>query len=124
AEGQVLVRAIYLSLDPYMRGRINPGRNYAAGVAVGEVMTGRVIGEVVTSRRAGFAAGDIVHANIGWQEYGLSGGEELRRIDPALAPISTGLGLLGMPGLTAYFCLTDIGAPRAGETVLVTAASG
>ena len=124
ADGQVLVRAIYLSLDPYMRGRINPGRNYAAGVAVGEVMTGRVVGEVMASRRPGFATGDIVHANIGWQEYGVTGDAELRKIDPALAPISTGLGLLGMPGLTAYFCLLDVGNPRAGDTVLVTAASG
>lgn len=124
AEGQVLVRTIYLSLDPYMRGRINPARNYAQGVAVGEIMTGRVVGEVVASRRPGYAAGDIVHANIGWQDYGVTGDAELRRIDPGLAPISTGLGLLGMPGLTAYFCLLDVGAPKAGDTVLVTAASG
>ena len=123
-DGEVLVRAIYLSLDPYMRGRINPGRNYTQGVAPGEVMTGRVVGQVAASRRPGFAEGDIVHANIGWQECGVTGDGELRKIDPALAPISTGLGLLGMPGLTAYFCLLDVGQPRAGETVLITAASG
>ncbi len=124
ADGEVLVRAIYLSLDPYMRGRINPGRNYAQGVGIGQVMTGRVVGEVIASRRQGYGPGDIVHANIGWQEYGTTGDSELRKIDPALAPISTGLGLLGMPGLTAYFCLLDVGAPRAGDTVLITAASG
>jgi NADPH-dependent curcumin reductase CurA len=122
--GQFLVRARYLSLDPYMRGRMSDAPSYARPVQVGEVMTGAVVGEVVRSSHPDFAVGQVVEDRIGWQEYGLSSGREARRIDPALAPISTALGVLGMPGLTAYFGLLEVGQPRPGETVVVSAASG
>lgn len=122
--GQVLVRSIYLSMDPYMRGRISPARNYKDGVSPGQVMTGRVVGQVLESRHAGYMAGDVVMGELGWTETGVADGQDLRKVDPALAPISTALGLLGMPGLTAYFALLDLGEPRPGDTVLVTAASG
>jgi len=123
-EGQVLVRAIYLSLDPYMRGRMRDTKSYAPPVAIDAVMTGGVVGRVAASRNPKFKEGDIVGGLLGWQDYALSDGKDLRKIDPELAPISTALGVLGMPGLTAYFALLDIGRPQAGETVLVTAASG
>ena len=123
-EGQVLIRTIYLSLDPYMRGRMRAGPSYAAALQVGDVMTGGVVGEVISSRSSEFSVGDIVNANLGWQAYGVADPGELRRVDPTLAPISTGLGILGMPGSTAYFGLLDIGQPQAGETVVVSAASG
>ena len=122
--GEILVRTQYLSLDPYMRGRMNEGASYAPGVALGEVMVGGTVGEVVTSRHAGFAEGDIAQVHSGWQAYGVSSGDEARKIDPALAPISTSLGVLGMPGITAYFGLLDIGQPGDGETVVVSGAAG
>jgi NADPH-dependent curcumin reductase CurA len=122
--GQMLLRSIYLSLDPYMRGRMNAGKSYARPVDVGEVMEGRAVGEVVESQRPDYAPGDIVFAPIGWQEYLLSDGTGARRIDPSIRPISYALGLLGMPGLTAYTGLLNIGQPRAGETLVVAAASG
>jgi NADPH-dependent curcumin reductase CurA len=122
--GQVLVRVIYLSLDPYMRGRMRDAASYAPPVAIGEVMTGGTVGEVVQSNHAGFKVGDIVEERLGWQEYALSNGAALRKIDPSLAPISTANGVLGMPGMTAYFGLFEVGQPRAGETVVVSAASG
>lgn len=121
---EVLVRNVYLSLDPYMRGRMRDAASYAAPVGIGEVMTGGTVGEVVQSNRAGFKVGDIVEDRLGWQEYALTGGGTLRKIDPALAPISTANGVLGMPGMTAYFGLFDVGQPKAGETVVVSAASG
>jgi NADPH-dependent curcumin reductase len=121
---QVLVRVIYLSLDPYMRGRMRDAASYAAPVGLGDVMPGGTVGEVVTSNHPGFKAGDIVEDRLGWQEYGLSNGTTLRKIDPALAPISTANGVLGMPGLTAWFGLLEIGEPKPGETVVVSAASG
>lgn len=122
--GQVLVQSLYLSLDPYMRGRMSAAKSYAASTEIGDVMTGGVVGRVVESKHAGFKPGDIVNGTIGWQEYGLLEGSELRKIDPSLAPISTAVGVLGMPGLTAYFGLFEIGKPRPGETVVVSAASG
>jgi NADPH-dependent curcumin reductase CurA len=122
--GEMLCRTIYLSLDPYMRGRMSPGPSYARGVSVGEVMVGRTVAEVVESDLDGFAPGDLVLCSNGWQEYALSDGAGVRRLDPAFAPISTALGVLGMPGLTAYVGLIDIGGARAGETVVVSAASG
>ena len=121
--GQALVRVIYLSLDPYMRGRMRDAASYAAPVGIGEVMTGGTVGEVVSSNIAGLKPGDIVEDRLGWQEYAL-GGPGLRRIDPSLAPISTANGVLGMPGMTAYFGLFEVGQPKAGETVVVSAASG
>ena len=123
-EGQVLVKSLYLSVDPYMRGRINQAKSYAANVQIGEVMVGGVIAEVAASKHADFEVGDIVNAHIGWQEYGVAGGDELRKIDPGLAPISTGAGILGMPGLTAYFGLLEVGKLQEGETVFVSGAAG
>ena len=123
-EGQVLVKSLYLSVDPYMRGRINQAKSYAANVQIGDVMVGGVIAEVAASKHADFEVGDIVNAHIGWQEYGVAGGDELRKIDPSLAPISTGAGILGMPGLTAYFGLLEVGKLQEGETVFVSGAAG
>jgi NADPH-dependent curcumin reductase len=123
-EGEVLMRIRYLSLDPYMRGRMNAAKSYAKPAAVGEPMVGGTVGDVVTSRHPSYAAGDVVVGFGGWQEYALSNGAGLRKLDPAAAPISTALGVLGMPGMTAYTGLFEIGQPRAGETVVVAAASG
>ncbi len=121
---QALVRAIYLSVDPYMRGRISAAKSYAKPVEIGEVMVGGVVGEVVSSADSGLEAGDIVEGMLGWQEYAVADVTALRRVDPKLAPISTALGVLGMPGITAYFALLDVGRPKAGETVLVSSAAG
>jgi NADPH-dependent curcumin reductase len=123
-EGEVLVRGIYLSLDPYMRGRISGQRSYARPVEVGAVMEGRVVGEVARSRDPSFRAGDYVLGGFGWQLYSAVPGTGLLKLDPADAPLSTALGVLGMPGLTAYVGLDEIGKPRRGETVVVSAASG
>jgi NADPH-dependent curcumin reductase len=123
-DGDVLRRTIYLSLDPYMRGRMSDGPSYATPVALGEVMGGQTVGEVVESRNPAFRPGDIVTSYDGWQEYACSSGKDLRRLDPVAAPISSALGVLGMPGLTAYVGLLDIGQPKPGETVVVSAASG
>ena len=122
--GQVLVRVIYLSLDPYMRGRMRDVASYAPPVGLGEVMTGGTVGQVVASKNPGFEVGDIVEDRLGWQEYGVGGGGSMRKIDPSLAPISTANGILGMPGMTAYCGLFEVGAPKVGETVVVSAASG
>lgn len=122
--GEMLVRARWLSLDPYMRGRMSDAPSYARPVAVGEVMVGAVVGEVVRSQHPDFAVGDVVEERLGWQEYAVSRGREARKVDPTLAPISTALGILGMPGLTAYFGLLEVGRPRPGETVVVSAAAG
>jgi NADPH-dependent curcumin reductase CurA len=123
-EGEVLTRTIYLSLDPYMRGRMNPGRSYAPSVELGGVMVGGTVGEVVESRHPAFAAGDLVVGYDGWQTHAVASGAGLRKLDAGQAPISTALGVLGMPGMTAYVGLLDIGRPRAGETVVVSAAAG
>lgn len=122
--GEVLVRIIYASIDPYMRGRMRAGASYAAPIELGAVMGGGVVGEVVASKHRFFKVGDIVEDRLGWQEYGIGGGATMRKIDPALAPISTANGVLGMPGMTAWFGLFDIGQPKPGETVVVSAASG
>src|SRR3954451_18211770 len=100
--GQMLLRTVYLSLDPYMRGRMNAGPSYAPPVEVGAVMEGRAVCAVVRSSLPQYRPGDIVFAGTGWQEYALSDGHGVRKIDPALGPISYALGVLGMPGLTAY----------------------
>jgi NADPH-dependent curcumin reductase CurA len=121
---QVLLRTIYLSLDPYMRGRMNAGPSYAPPVEVGQVMEGGTISAVVESRSPAFAPGDVVLGYTGWQEYAVASAESLRKLDPARAPVSTALGVLGMPGLTAYTGLLNIGRPKPGETVVVAAASG
>lgn len=124
APGQVLLRTRYLSLDPYMRGRMSDARSYAPPVALGAVMTGQTVSVVEASQVPGFQPGDLVLANVGWQDYGLSDGRDLVRIDPANPHPSYALGVLGMPGLTAYVGLLDIGQPQAGETVVVAAATG
>jgi NADPH-dependent curcumin reductase CurA len=123
-EGQVLLRTIWLSLDPYMRGRMNDGPSYVAPVPIGGVMEGGTVCEVIASYNPGFAKGDIVLSRAGWQTHALSDGKGLARIDPKLAPVSTAVGVLGMPGMTAYAGLLEIGKPQAGETVVVAAASG
>ncbi len=123
-EGQVLVRTIYLSLDPYMRGRMSPAKSYAASVELGDVMQGGTVGQIVESRLEGYEAGDYVLGFGGWQEYSVQGKEMLRKLDPKQVPISTALGVLGMPGFTAYAGLLEIGQPKEGETVVVSAASG
>ena len=123
-EGELLMRTRYLSLDPYMRGRMSPAKSYAKPAAVGAPMVGGTVGEVVKSRHPGYAAGDIVLGYGGWQDYALSSGTGLRKLDPAAAPVSTALGVLGMPGMTAYVGLLEIGQPKPGETVVVAAASG
>ena len=123
-DGEVLVHTNYLSVDPYMRGRMNDRASYAPNVQIGEVMVGTVVGEVVASKNLDFQVGDIATGGLGWQEYGVSDGNNLRKVDPTLAPISTALGILGMPGLTAYFGLLEICNPQAGETVFVSAAAG
>ena len=124
AAGQVLVKNLYLSLDPYMRGRMNAGPSYAANVAIGDVMVGRTVGEVVESSNSNFTAGDTVAAYLGWQQYALSGGADLQKVDAKAVPLTAYLGAVGMPGLTAWWGLLDIGAPKAGETVVVSAAAG
>jgi NADPH-dependent curcumin reductase CurA len=123
-EGEVLMRNRYLSLDPYMRGRMSAAKSYAKPAQVGEPMVGGTVGEIVKSRHPKYAAGDIVLGFGGWQDYALSNGAGLRKLDPTVAPISTALGVLGMPGMTAYVGLTEIGQPKPGETVVVAAASG
>jgi hypothetical protein len=123
-EGQVLLRTIWLSLDPYMRGRMSEGPSYVPPVPVGGVMEGGTVSEVVASNNPGFAKGDIVLSRAGWQTHALSDGKGLNKIDPKLGPVSTAVGVLGMPGMTAYTGLLDIGKPQPGETVVVAAASG
>jgi NADPH-dependent curcumin reductase CurA len=122
--GQMLLRTIYLSLDPYMRGRMDAGPSYAPRVEIGEVMVGRSVCEVIESNLEEFAPGDIVLSTSGWQEYSLATIDGVRRLDRSLVPISYALGVLGMPGLTAYTGLLNIGKPRPSETVVVAAASG
>jgi NADPH-dependent curcumin reductase CurA len=122
--GEVLLRTIWLSLDPYMRGRMSDGPSYAQPVPVNGVMEGGTVSEVAASNNPAFVKGDIVLSRAGWQTHAISSGQGLAKIDPKIAPISTAVGVLGMPGMTAYTGLLDIGKPQAGETVVVAAASG
>src|SRR6266513_5335087 len=122
--GEVLLRTIWLSLDPYMRGRMSEGPSYAQPVPIDGVMEGGTVSEVIASDNPGFAKGDIVLSRAGWQTHAISDGKGLAKIDAKLGPISTAVGVLGMPGMTAYTGLLDIGKPKAGETVVVSAASG
>ena len=128
--GQILVKAKWLSVDPYMRGRMSPATNYTKGVAIGEVMQGGGVGEVVASNHPAWKVGDIAESmSFGWQEWSvltpdIAGPAGVNRIDPGLAPIESSLSWLGMPGLTAYFGLLEVGRPRPGDTVVVSAASG
>ena len=123
-DGEVLVKNHWLSLDPYMRGRLSQQKSYVKGVEIGEVMTGETAGEVLESKHPKFKPGDKVTAPAGWQLYWCGKGELLTPLDASGVPLSYFLGCLGMPGRTAYFGLKDIGAPKAGETVVVSAASG
>ncbi|MDF0601740.1 NADP-dependent oxidoreductase [Psychromarinibacter sp. C21-152] len=123
-EGEVLLRTIWLSLDPYMRGRMNAGPSYAPPVEIGEAMAGQVVAEVVESRDSRLQAGDIVLAGIGWASHGVAEARLLRKLDPELAPVSTALGVLGMPGHTAWVGLNDILRMDSGETIVIGAATG
>ena len=122
--GGLLLRVKILSLDPYMRGRMDDRKSYAEPVALGSVMEGETVSQVVESDHPDYAIGDIVTARTGWCTHAASDGRGLRKLDPAVAPISTGVGVLGMPGFTAYGGLNVIGKPKAGETVVVAAATG
>jgi len=122
--GEILVRVIWLSLDPYMRGRMDDSKSYAASVPIGGVMEAGAVGEVIASSNAAFAVGDFVNGPFGWQTHAISDGTMVRKLDPALAPISTAVGVLGMPGLTAFVGLNDHGRPKKGETLVVGAATG
>ena len=124
ATGEVLLRTLYLSLDPYMRGRMSDGPSYAAPVALGEVMVGGTVSRVESSNHPDFKPGDLVLGQSGWQSLALSDGNGLNKLDAAMTHPSLALGVLGMPGFTAYMGLLDIGQPKAGETVVVAAASG
>jgi len=123
-EGEVLVRNEWLSLDPYMRGRMNEAKSYAPSVAIGEVMVGQTVGEVIESRDPRLQPGDKVLTSTGWQLYGVAKARDVTKIDVSRAPAPCYLGVLGMPGMTAWFGLREIGRPKAGETLVVSAASG
>ncbi len=130
--GEFVVAAHYLSADPLQRWRMEASTDYGATIPVGSMVWGRMVGQVVQSRNAEWSDGDYVEGMLGWQEHALSKGETVKaryapgvtRVDPALAPVSTALGVLGMPGVTAYFALLEICKPQAGETVVVSAAAG
>jgi NADPH-dependent curcumin reductase len=121
-DGEVLVKNLWLSLDPYMRGRMSDTKSYVKGVDIGEVMVGQTVGEVMESKHPGLKPGDKVLTQLGWQLYGTT--KEAMKVDGSRVPLSYYLGMLGMPGLTAYFGLKELGQPKAGETVVVSAASG
>ena len=122
--GQMLLGVTYLSLDPYMRGRMDDRKSYAAPVPLGGVMQGETVATVLASRHPDHNEGDVVTAYVGWASHGLSDGTRVRKIDPDAAPVTTALGVLGMPGFTAYAGLLTIGQPKPGETVVVAAATG
>ncbi len=122
--GEVLVKTVYLSVDPYMRGRITGVRTYADPVHVGDVMVGATVGQVIDSHAPSLQAGDFVVGYWGWQDHVVTAARYLQKLDPNLAPVSTALGVLGMPGMTAYFGFLDICQPKAGETVVVSGAAG
>src|SRR5690606_16385310 len=123
-DNEVLVKILYLSLDPAMRGWMNEGKSYIAPVQLGEVMRAGAVGKVLESKHPKFNAGDFVSGALGVQEYATVDGKQLTRIDPSLAPLPVYLGTLGMPGMTAYFGLLDVGKPQPGQTVVVSGAAG
>ena len=123
-EGEFVVRVHYMSLDPYMRGRMDEAKSYAKKAEVGAVMVGTVVGEVIESRHEKYKVGDFVETRTGWQLYGKSDGGGVRKIDPHYVPLPAYLGAVGMPGVTAWIGLNEFGRPKAGETVVVSAASG
>ena len=122
--GQILLKTKLLSLDPYMRGRISDAKSYAPPFAIGEPLGGQTVSEVIASNNPEFAVGDVALAFGGWQDYSVSSGGDLQKLDPGAAPVSTALGVLGMPGMTAYTGLKNIGLPKPGETLAVAAAAG
>jgi NADPH-dependent curcumin reductase len=124
SEGQALVENLWLSLDPYMRGRISDAKSYVKSLEIGDVMVGQTVGRILESRATGLERGDTVLTQLGWQLYGCAKREQLTKVDGSRVPLTYYLGVLGMPGLTAYFGLKEIGRPKAGETVVVSAASG
>ncbi|BCB02402.1 NADP-dependent oxidoreductase [Bacillus sp. KH172YL63] len=124
SDGEVLVKTLYLSVDPYMRGRMSDAKSYVAPFQLNEALAGGAVGEIVESRSDLFKKGDFVVGMLPWQEYAVANEKEVRSIDPNVAPISTHLSILGMTGLTAYFGLIDIGQPKEGETVVVSGAAG
>jgi NADPH-dependent curcumin reductase CurA len=123
-EGMVLVKTLYLSVDPYMRGRMSGIKTYISPYELEKPITGGVVGEVIESKSSDFRVGDFVVGNLNWSDFNTVDSRELRKVDPDIAPISTALGILGMPGLTAYFGLLDIGKPVQGETVVISGAAG
>lgn len=123
-DGELLLKTRYLSLDPYMRGRMSAGPSYAQNVALNDVMLGGTVSEVLESKHPDFAAGDNVLSNSGWQEFETTGAQGIRKLDPRITRLSYGLGVLGMPGLTAYVGLLDLGEPKPGETVVLAASTG
>lgn len=123
-EGEILLRTKYLSLDPYMRARMEPVKSYAPHLNIGDVIVGQSICQVVSSRRPDFQVGDIVLAYTGWRTLTLSKGDGVRKIDPKVVPVTSSLGVLGIGGFAAYVGLREIGRPKPGETVVVAAASG
>jgi len=123
-ENQLLVRTLWMSLDPYMRGRMNDGKSYVPPVALDATMEGGCVAEVITSNARGFAAGDIIVGRVGWASHGVLDAAEVLKVDPSIAPVSTALGVLGMPGHTAFVGLNDILKGQAGETIVVSAATG
>ena len=122
--GEALVKTLYLSVDPYVRGRLSGQNSYAKGLQLGEVIVGAAVGEVIASNDPRLARGDTVEGMLGWQEYAVAPAKTLRKVDPTVFPITTALYALGMPGMTAYFGLLDICRPQPGETVVVSAAAG
>ena len=124
ADGEVAVRNVLVSVDPYMRSRMTGVRTYVPPYEIGDVVDGAAVGRVVASRHERFAEGDWVHSRLGWRERGVAAGDELRKLDPELAPPSTALGVLGMPGLTAWIGLVDVGRVKDGETLWVSGAAG
>jgi NADPH:quinone reductase len=123
-DGEVLIRTLYMSVDPYMRGRMSDRKSYVPPFTLNDVITGSVVAEVIESRSSTFHSGDIVTGFLGWRLFSVAKARELRKIESNLAPVTTALGVLGMPGLTAYFGLLDIGQPKEGETVVVSGAAG
>jgi len=123
-EGELLVKTIYISLDPAMRGWMNEGRSYVPGVAIGEVMRALALGKVLESKNAAFSAGDYVYGPFGVQEYPITNGQGITKVDPKIAPLPVYLGALGMPGMTAYFALLETGELKAGDVVVMSAAAG
>jgi NADPH-dependent curcumin reductase CurA len=124
ADGQLLIKILYVSLDPAMRGWMNEGKSYVPPIGIGEVMRAGALGRVVSSKNPAFAVGDHVYGALGVQQFAVSAGKGLTKVDPKLAPLPVYLGTLGMPGMTAYFGLLDIGKPKEGDTVVVSGAAG